>query len=376
MMEKQTVGIQKLFAIGVVLSMTMTLPASAQVVDLTTAIADSRDPVDPGTGVTFTVDASNIGNTECNAVNLDVYLPSGVPASMTDYLAGEPLALELVNATIVSADVSANIWNPENSSTGIRPDDFCEYFLLQAKDLEVIGGVTGTLTYDIIAPSLPTTDGALHVTSTSRDTYLEFGRGECDTTLDCNTHPCLGSRLSLIPPVQATIELVNDGSSDPSEGCSSLNGFTPGKIALIDRGTCPFEIKALNAFDAGAVGAIMADNNDFTDLTVDPDDTISMGCNNYCDETAIPIPVAFVSWTNSQIFHEELAAGPVQVTMGRRDTEGVLTTKAHIWQDPNSGYPADTNQNNNIVYETTQVGSLFSDGFEDGSTQAWSDTSP
>ena len=374
-MEKQPVGIQKLFAIGVVLSMTMALPASAQVVDLTTAIADSSDPVNPGTEVTFTVDASNIGNTESNAVTLDVYLPSGVPASMTDYLANEPLALELVNATNVSAEVSANIWNPENSVTGIWIDDFCEYFLLQAQNLEVIGGVTGTLTYDITAPSLPTTDGALHVTSGYRDTNLDFGRGGCDTALACDTHPCMGSRLSLIAPVQAALELVNDGSSNPSEGCSSLNGFTPGRIALIDRGTCSFETKALNAYNVGAIGAVIADNDDVTDMTVEPDDTIDMSCTNYCDQTVIPIPMAFVSWTNSQIFHEELVAGPVQVTMGQRDTGGVLTTKAFIWQDPGAGYPADVNLDNNIAYETTQVGSLFSDGFEDGSTQAWSDTS-
>jgi hypothetical protein len=57
---------------------------------------------------------------------------------------------------------------------------------------------------------------------------------------------------------------------DPSDGagaattdaCSPLTnaGAVSGKIALIDRGTCPFVIKVKNAQNAGAVGVIIADN--------------------------------------------------------------------------------------------------------------------
>ncbi len=45
-------------------------------------------------------------------------------------------------------------------------------------------------------------------------------------------------------------------------GCAAADfaGFTAGHIALISRGTCPFAIKATNAFNAGASGVIIYNN--------------------------------------------------------------------------------------------------------------------
>ena len=65
--------------------------------------------------------------------------------------------------------------------------------------------------------------------------------------------------------VTADVVLVNDGvaSTSTSDGCetpftnaAALNG----KIALIDRGTCAFAVKAKNAQTNGAVGVIIANN--------------------------------------------------------------------------------------------------------------------
>lgn len=56
--------------------------------------------------------------------------------------------------------------------------------------------------------------------------------------------------------------LVNDGSgATGSQGCaaSPANAYA-GKIAIVDRGTCAFEIKAKFAEDAGAIGVIVANN--------------------------------------------------------------------------------------------------------------------
>jgi len=64
-------------------------------------------------------------------------------------------------------------------------------------------------------------------------------------------------------PVTGDLELVN-GPSDPpavpTEGCGPLVGFTPGKIAMIDRGTCDFSLKVLNAENAGATAVVVANN--------------------------------------------------------------------------------------------------------------------
>jgi hypothetical protein len=59
------------------------------------------------------------------------------------------------------------------------------------------------------------------------------------------------------------IVLVNDGSATPSQGCvASPAGAYAGKVALVDRGTCAFEIKANNAQIAGAIAVIVANNVD------------------------------------------------------------------------------------------------------------------
>lgn len=55
--------------------------------------------------------------------------------------------------------------------------------------------------------------------------------------------------------------LVDDGSANPGEGCnaSPANAYA-GKIAIVDRGTCAFEIKAKHAEDAGAIAVLVANN--------------------------------------------------------------------------------------------------------------------
>ena len=55
------------------------------------------------------------------------------------------------------------------------------------------------------------------------------------------------------------VELVDDGdvsgqNGTVTDGCQPLIRFTPGNIALIDRGTCAFVNKVNNATAAGAVG--------------------------------------------------------------------------------------------------------------------------
>lgn len=55
----------------------------------------------------------------------------------------------------------------------------------------------------------------------------------------------------------SSVDLVPLGpTTTSSSGCEAaeLAGFVVGHIALMQRGTCTFAVKALNAFAAGAVG--------------------------------------------------------------------------------------------------------------------------
>lgn len=82
------------------------------------------------------------------------------------------------------------------------------------------------------------------------------------------------------------VVLANDGTGTTSDACEALVGFDAGKIALIDRGTCTFVIKVKNAQNAGAIGAIVINNQG--------DATIVMGGS----DRTITIPAVFVGQTD------------------------------------------------------------------------------
>jgi len=71
----------------------------------------------------------------------------------------------------------------------------------------------------------------------------------------------------------------------PNDGCTAITTPLTGKIALIDRGTCEFSTKSLNAQKAGAIAAIIADNR------VEPIFTLAAGS----DAKRVRIPTVMVS---------------------------------------------------------------------------------
>ena len=68
-----------------------------------------------------------------------------------------------------------------------------------------------------------------------------------------------GAPLTAVP-VTGEVVMVNDGTSQPTLGCNAPVNDVAGKIAMIDRGTCQFGVKALNAELAGAIGCIICNN--------------------------------------------------------------------------------------------------------------------
>mgnify|MGYP000994546173 CR=1 FL=1 len=60
--------------------------------------------------------------------------------------------------------------------------------------------------------------------------------------------------------INGATAVYNDGTGVASDGCEASVGSLSGKIALIDRGTCNFTVKVLNAQSAGAGGVILINN--------------------------------------------------------------------------------------------------------------------
>ena len=77
------------------------------------------------------------------------------------------------------------------------------------------------------------------------------------------------------------------------------NGVTDvtGKVALIDRGACAFVTKALNAEAAGAIAAIICNNNEEV-----PDEVITLGGNDDC---LVGIPTVMLSFQDCQAIRVE-----------------------------------------------------------------------
>lgn len=93
------------------------------------------------------------------------------------------------------------------------------------------------------------------------------------------------------PVVPVDINLVPPRAS--TSGCEAADfaGFPSGSIALIQRGTCNFSVKALNAEAAGAVAVIIFNQGD-TDLRLDAVSGTLGGTN------VVDIPVAGVSFAD------------------------------------------------------------------------------
>lgn len=74
--------------------------------------------------------------------------------------------------------------------------------------------------------------------------------------------PFVRSGLGDVTALLQAVDLILPPDPTPNtstSGCDAadFSGFVAGRIALMQRGTCAFELKATNAFAAGAIGAII-----------------------------------------------------------------------------------------------------------------------
>jgi trimeric autotransporter adhesin len=97
--------------------------------------------------------------------------------------------------------------------------------------------------------------------------------------------------------VSGLVELANDGTGDPSDACEDLGGFTPGSIALVNRGSCLFREKVVIAQSAGATAVIVVNNVG--------NDVIEMGG----DLPRLTIPAVFIGQSDGDRIKAALGDG-------------------------------------------------------------------
>jgi Zn-dependent metalloprotease len=117
---------------------------------------------------------------------------------------------------------------------------------------------------------------------------------------------------ALSAPVTAAIVAALDAGPNTTDGCTALTNAAAvsGNIALIDRGTCEFGTKALNAQNAGAIGVIVANNQS---------GLILMGPG--VDGARVTIPAISVEQATGSILRGALAGGVNGTMQAKKGTD-------------------------------------------------------
>jgi subtilisin family serine protease len=117
-------------------------------------------------------------------------------------------------------------------------------------------------------------------------------------------------------PTSGTFPLARTGTAtSTADACTALPaGSLTGKVALIRRGTCTFNVKSINAQNAGAAGVLIYNNvAGIQNITV-------------VGPPAVTIPVGSISAANGVLINNRLASGPVSMTWTTQLTSEPNTT--------------------------------------------------
>ncbi len=186
----------------------------------------------------------------------------------------------------------------------------------------------------------------------------DIARGACS---DCgDPSSCFGGPLSAKPAVTADLEVVVDPTPDAGQtssmGCHALAGFTPGRIAVVRRGSCGFGLKALNAQEAGAVGVVIV--NDDAHQTQNLHSIALYGG----DEVAqVTVPVVMIATTEGEALITRVEAGErVIATLGGVESEKLpfVATAFHTPASPDT----DPDSSNDVAAAVTRVSYLAEQG--------------
>lgn len=121
-----------------------------------------------------------------------------------------------------------------------------------------------------------------------------------------------GPQIGNTPISGQVVEAFSNASSVPSQGCSTISNAAEvaGKIALVDRGDCFFEEKAVNAQAAGAIAVIICNFENTT---------IPMGGVGTIQDPNIP--TVMLSSASCQVIRQNINDG-VMVTLQRNVSDG------------------------------------------------------
>lgn len=150
-----------------------------------------------------------------------------------------------------------------------------------------------------------------------------------------------------------SVVMVNDGSAAPNLGCvASPIGAYAGKIAIVDRGVCGFELKTKNAENAGAIAVIVANNVAGT-LTMADDATLTANI------PAINVSIANAAAIKAALPGVNVSLGTVPGVLAGADAAGFARLYGPNPVQPGSSFSHfDTSSTPNALMEPAITSSL------------------
>ena len=172
------------------------------------------------------------------------------------------------------------------------------------------------------------------------------------------------------PPITAEFIIVDDGTGAVTDGCEPIQNDLTGRIALIRRGACNFEYKALYAERAGAIAAVVMNNRE---------DDVSPFVMGNGDWIYPAIPFTIINKADGDALEEAINAGEVVTgTIGAMETSDARLTSGinhRRWGDTDPDLSNDVDTRIVALRDTggTPVGSF--DIVVSGRTATFADTS-
>lgn len=112
--------------------------------------------------------------------------------------------------------------------------------------------------------------------------------------------------------VIAPVIIARDNSAEDSLLCNATTQDLTGKIALIFRGECEFGTKALNAWNAGAVGIVIVGHT--------AGELINMNSGTTGQGDVVDVPASFIKKEDGEIVYNALMAGDsVSMLLGNKN---------------------------------------------------------
>ncbi len=321
-------------------------------------VETTLNPASAGGQVIYTFTVTNAGPDADSPVQLDVYLPGFGLSEPPPKYDGEPPWGDAYG------------WNvSDGASTDLLIDTLDNwYFTTDFGRLS--SGESGWIEFPVTLATLPPAESILTVDSppsVAGDIEHRPGSWGLGFFLEGEEEYDIAGDL----------ELVDNGAGG-SDGCTIPVGFTVGNIALIDRGSCEFGAKGLNAELARATAVIIANN--IPEQPLYGPDGIHMGGGDL--GASVKIPVTIVHYDDGVALKAALLAKAVVDTNLYSNfdlSSWEIGVYAVVYTQPDLTNPNDPNPENDEVTDLLTVYHpvlLFADAFESGDTSNWAVTVP